>query len=224
MYTKENVMEFGKAFTYIFDDDDWVMKTIIAALVSLIPIIGQITVMGWGLEVTRRVIRNDPNPLPDWSDFGGHIVRGIIAWVIGFVYALPLIILYACPIIIIAMAENDDTLMTLGWVCFSCLTLLYVVLLMFVLPAAMGNYAAKDELGAAFRFGEVFGLVRAAPGAYLLTILGALIAGFIAPLGLILCFIGVLWTQVYAILLNSHLWGQAYNQARVEELLEPAEV
>jgi len=217
-------MEFGKAFTYIFDDDDWVMKTIIAALVSLIPIIGQITVMGWGLEVTRRVIRNDPNPLPDWSDFGGHIVRGIIAWLIGFVYALPLIILYACPIIIIAMAENDDTLMTLGWVCFSCLTLLYVVLLMFVLPAAMGNYAAKDELGAAFRFGEVFGLVRAAPGAYLLTILGALIAGFIAPLGLILCFIGVLWTQVYAILINSHLWGQAYNQARVEELLEPAEV
>lgn len=217
-------MEFGKAFTYIFDDDDWVMKTIIAALVSLIPIIGQITVMGWGLEVTRRVIRNDPNPLPDWSDFGGHIVRGIIAWVIGFVYALPLIILYACPIIIIAMAENDDTLMTLGWLCFSCLTLLYVVLLMFVLPAAMGNYAAKDELGAAFRFGEVFGLVRAAPGAYLLTILGALIAGFIAPLGLILCFIGVLWTQVYAILINSHLWGQAYNQARVEELLEPAEV
>ena len=217
-------MEFGKAFTYIFDDDDWVMKTIIAALVSLIPIIGQITVMGWGLEVTRRVIRNDPNPLPDWSDFGGHIVRGIIAWVIGFVYALPLIILYACPIIIIAMAENDDTLMTLGWLCFSCLTLLYVVLLMFVLPAAMGNYAAKDELGAAFRFGEVFGLVRAAPGAYLLTILGALIAGFIAPLGLILCFIGVLWTQVYAILINSHLWGQAYNQASVEELLEPAEV
>ena len=217
-------MEFGKAFTYIFDDDDWVMKTIIAALVSLIPIIGQITVMGWGLEVTRRVIRNDPNPLPDWSDFGGHIVRGIIAWLIGFVYALPLIILYACPIIIIAMAENDDTLMTLGWVCFSCLTLLYVVLLMFVLPAAMGNYAAKDELGAAFRFGEVFGLVRTAPGAYLLTILGALIAGFIAPLGLILCFIGVLWTQVYAILINSHLWGQAYNQARVEELLEPAEV
>jgi hypothetical protein len=199
------------------------MKTIIAALVSLIPIIGQITVVGWGLGVTRRVIQNDPNPLPDWSDFGGHIVKGIVAWVIGFVYSLPLIILYACPIVIIAAAQNDDTLVSLGWVCFSCLTLLYVILLMFVLPAALGNYAAKDEISAAFRFGEVFGLVRAAPGAYLLTILGAIIAGIIAPLGMVLCFIGVLWTQAYAVLINSHLWGQAYNEAQEAEILEPAE-
>jgi hypothetical protein len=217
-------MQFGKAFSFVFEDEDWVMKTIIAALVSLIPIIGQITVLGWGLEVTKRVIRNDPNPLPDWSDFGGHIVKGIMAWVIGFVYVLPLIILYACPIIIIAAAQNDDTIASVGWVCFSCLTFIYVVLLMFVLPAALGNYAAKDELSAAFRFGEVFGLVRVAPGAYLLTILGALIAGIIAPLGMILCFVGVLWTQAYAVLINSHLWGQAYNEAQKVEALEPAEL
>jgi hypothetical protein len=217
-------MQFGKAFSFVFEDEDWVMKTIIAALVSLIPIIGQITVFGWGLEVTRRVIRQDPNPLPDWSDFGGHIVKGIIGWVIGFVYVLPLIVLYACPVVIIAAAQNDDTIAAVGWACFSCLTLIYVVLLMFVLPAAMGNYAAKDELSAAFRFGEVFGLVRAAPGAYLLTILGALIAGIIAPLGIILCFVGVLWTQAYAVLINSHLWGQAYNEAQKVETLEPAEV
>jgi hypothetical protein len=217
-------MQFGKAFSFVFEDEDWVMKTIIAALVSLIPIIGQITVLGWGLEVTKRVIRNDPNPLPDWSDFGGHIVKGIMAWVIGFVYVLPLIILYACPIIIIAAAQNDDTIASVGWVCFSCLTFIYVVLLMFVLPAALGNYAAKDELSAAFRFGEVFGLVRVAPGAYLLTILGALIAGIIAPLGMILCFVGVLWTQAYAVLINSHLWGQAYNEAQNVEALEQAEL
>jgi hypothetical protein len=199
------------------------MKTIIAALVSLIPIIGQITVFGWGLEVTRRVIRDDPNPLPDWSDFGGHIVKGIIAWVISFVYALPLILVWICPAIIFAVVPEDDTVISVVSACFGCLTFLYVVLMLFVLPAAMGNYAAKDEIGAAFRFGEVFGLVRAAPGAYLLAILGALIAGFIAPLGIILCFVGVLWTQAYAVLINSHLWGQAYNEAQEAEILEPAE-
>lgn len=217
-------MEFGKAFTYVFDDDDWVMKTIIAALVSLIPIIGQITVMGWGLEVTRRVIRDDPNPLPDWSDFGGHIVKGLIVWVIYFVYALPIILVWICPSIIFAVVSEDETFISVVLACFGCLTLLYAILMLFLLPASLGNYAAKDEFSAAFRFSEVYGLVRAAPGAYLLTILGALIAGFIAPLGLILCFIGVLWTQAYAVLINSHLWGQAYNQAKVEELLEPAEV
>ncbi|MCJ7660624.1 MAG: DUF4013 domain-containing protein [Anaerolineales bacterium] len=218
-------MQFGKAFTYVFEDDDWIMKTIIAALVSLIPIIGQITVVGWGLEVTRRIIREDPNPLPDWSDFGGHIVKGIITWVIGFVYALPIILVWICPVIIIVAFPEDETVVSLVSVCFGCLTFLYAVLLMFVLPAALGNYAAKDELSAAFRFGEVFGLVRAAPGAYLLTILGAIIASvIIGPLGIILCVVGVLWTQAYAILINAHLWGQAYNEAQKAEILEPVEV
>ena len=218
-------MQFGKAFTYVFEDDDWIMKTIIAALVSLIPIIGQITVVGWGLEVTRRVIRQEEQVLPDWSDFGGHIVKGIVTWVIGLVYALPIILVWICPVIIIAAVPEEDTVVSLVSVCFGCLTFLYVILLLFVLPAALGNYAAKDEIGAAFRFGEVFGLVRAAPGAYLLTILGALIAGvIISPLGIILCFVGVLWTQAYAVLINSHLWGQAYNEAQKVEVLEPVEV
>ncbi len=220
-------MEFGKAFTYVFEDDDWIMKTIIAALVSLIPIIGQITVMGWGLEVTRRVIRQEPNPLPDWSDFGGHIVKGLVAWVIGFVYALPIILIWICPTGLLAVAGDDETVMTIYSVvsaCFGCLTFLYAILLMLLYPAAIGKYVDTGEFGAAFRFGEVWGLVRAAPGAFLMTILGALVAGIIAPLGLILCFIGVFWTQAYAVLINSHLWGQAYNEAQKAVALVQPEV
>jgi hypothetical protein len=144
--------------------------------------------------------------------------------VIGLVYALPLILVWICPTIIFVAVPEDDTIVSLVSVCFGCLTFLYVILLLFVLPAAMGNYAAKDELSAAFRFGEVFGLVRTAPGAYLLTILGAIIAGIIAPLGIIICFVGVLWTQAYAVLINSHLWGQAYNEAQKGEIVEPTEV
>lgn len=216
-------MQFGKSFTYVFEDDDWVMKTIIAGLISLIPVIGQITVFGWGLEVTRRVINRDPNPLPDWSDFGGHIVKGIIAWVIGFVYALPIIIISACPLILVFAAADNETVFVIAWVCFGFIALLYGILMMFMFPAAMGNYAAKGEISAAFRFGEVFGLVRAAPGAYILAILGALIAGIIAPLGVILCGIGVLWTQAYAVLIYSHLWGQAYNAAQEGVVAEPVE-
>ena len=220
-------MEFGKAFTYVFEDDDWIMKTIIAALVSLIPIIGQITVMGWGLEVTRRVIKQEPNPLPDWSDFGGHIVKGLVAWVIGFVYALPIILIWICPTVLLAVAGDDDTVMTIYSVvsaCFGCLTFLYAILLLLLYPAAIGKYVDTGEFGAAFRFGEIWGLVRAAPGAFLMTILGALIAGIIAPLGLILCFIGVLWTQAYAVLINSHLWGQAYSEAQKAVALVQPEV
>ncbi len=77
----------------------------------------------------------------------------------------------------------------------------------------MGNLPPADELGAAFRFGEVFGLVRAAPSAYLIVVLATLVTGIVAGLGIILCFIGVFLTLVYAMAVNGHFYGQAYNQA-----------
>jgi len=211
-------MEFGKAFTYVFEDTDWLKKVGIAALVLLIPIIGQLIVLGWSLEITRRVIQNDPKPLPDWSDFGGHVVRGLKAFVIGLVYALPIIVLSICQSTTPLIAGNDsqDTLTTIVAflsICFGCVMFIYGIFLGFVLPAAYGKFAATDELGAAFRFGEVFGLVRAAPSAYLIVLLGGIVAGIIAGLGLILCFIGIILTLAYSMTINAHFYGQAYNQA-----------
>jgi len=83
----------------------------------------------------------------------------------------------------------------------------------FAMPAAMGNYAARGNLGAAFRFKEVFGLLRSAPGAYLLTLLGIMVAGFVAGLGTIACVIGMFATLVYSQAIMGHLYGQAYLEA-----------
>ncbi len=49
-------MDFGKAFTYAFEDQDWLKKLGIGGLLLLIPIFGILAVMGWTVEITRRVI------------------------------------------------------------------------------------------------------------------------------------------------------------------------
>ena len=211
-------MEFGKAFSFPFEDQDWIKKVGIAALVMLIPIVGGIAVAGWGFEVTRRVIRRDPQPLPDWSDFVTYLVNGLKVVVVGLAYALPIILVSACSqgIFYAAGQGGDDTMMSIATVvmiCFSCLMILYGIFMGLVMPAALGNFAATDQLGAAFRFGEVFGLVRAAPGPYVLVLLGAFLAGIIAMLGSIACGIGALLTSAYAMAINGHLQGQAYNEA-----------
>jgi hypothetical protein len=89
-------MQFGKAFTFVFEDPKWLQKVGIAALIILIPIVGPFAVFGWSLEVTRRVINNDPELLPTFSDFVGHLMRGLKAFVIGLVYVLPIILVSAC--------------------------------------------------------------------------------------------------------------------------------
>jgi len=211
-------MDFGKAFTYVFEDADWVKKLGIAGLLNIIPILGTILVSGWALNTTRNVIRREEQPLADWSDFGDIIIKGLQVFVIGFVYAIPIILINACNTgFNVGLAENnDDTVasaLIIASICFGCLSFLYGIFMAFVIPAALGNFAAKEQFGAAFRFGEVFGLLRSAPGPYILVVLGSFLAGFIAMLGLIACFIGVFFTVAYAAVINGHLQGQAYNAA-----------
>jgi hypothetical protein len=212
-------MDFGKAFSYPFEDQNWLRKVGIAALIVLIPVIGTLLVAGWGIEITRRVIRQDSEPLPDWTEIGEILGDGFKVMVIWFTYLLPVILLQVC-VQVAALggmdSTNDETVIAgLSFVifCISCLVFIYSLAMAFIIPAAMGNMAAKNELGAAFRFGEVFGLVRNEPGAYGIVFVGGLAAGFIASLGIVACFIGVFFTAAYATTINAHLRGQAYLQA-----------
>jgi len=218
-------MDFGKAFTFVFDDEEWIKKVGLAGLISLIPFIGTIVVAGWGFEVIRRVIKDDPEPLPDWNEFGEYLVHGFLVLVIGFVYALPLILVQGCSLGFIPFLENADqeaitAAVSVATACFSCLVLLYSLFLGLVLPAALGRYADEGEFGAAFRFGKVFSLVRNNLGSYALVFLGNLVAGLLASFGVILCVIGVLFTSAYAAVVGGHLTGQAYQKAAVGQLSE----
>jgi hypothetical protein len=222
-------MEFGKAFVYQFEDQEWLKKLGIGALLLLIPLLGQLWIAGWSLEITKRVIRRDPQPLADWDDFGGYLVRGFLVFIIGFVYALPIILVSACVSVLFPSAFDlsaSNEVATSAWIvvaCVNCVIVLYSILLALFIPAALGNFAVKEQFGAAFRFGEVWGLVRAAPGAYILVFLGTILTGFIAGLGIILCFIGVVITISYANSVMGNLMGQAYNVATAEQQLEPVE-
>lgn len=213
-------MNFGLAFSFPFQDPDWAKKILIPALIGLIPILGQIFLLGWALDITRRVIRQDPTPLPD-LDFGRQIVDGFKGLLVGLVYAIPVFILII-PVIIVSAATggygsmDEDTasaMFALVTICCNSLILIYSMFMMFVLPASYAHMVARDNLGAAFQLGEIFQLVRSAPGAYLLVLLGMLITGFIGGLGGIVCFVGVVLTYTYAMAVNGHLYGQAYNEA-----------
>lgn len=211
-------MDFGLAFSYVFQDKDWLRKVGIVALISLIPILGQLVLIGWSLNVTKRVIDRHPEPLPE-VDFGGDLGRGFSAFVIGFVYSLPITLfalVFGILDSVVAGQSNSDavvTLMAILSLCFGLFAFIYGIAMAIVLPAAYGNYVAKGSLGAGFALGEVFGLVRANIGAYLIVLLGTFVAGLIAPLGTILCIIGVILTYAYSVAVMGHLYGQAYNAA-----------
>ena len=103
------------------------------------------------------------------------------------------------------------------YACFGCLMLLYGLFAGLVLPAAIGNYAAKDQLSAAFRLGDVLSLVQKNLGTYLMVLVIELAAAFAASLaGSLLCGVGLYFTTFYALLVSHHAIGQAYRQASTQ--------
>ena len=210
-------MDFGLAFSYVFEDEDWVKKLAVASVLCL-TVIGIIPVLGWGLEVIKRVIKEEPAPLPDWSEFGQYFVKGLLIVLVGFIYSLPIIVLGSCNAGAGTLLGNTGedfaaTVILILTMCLSCLYILYGLGISLVLPAALGNYAASGEFGSVFKLGEIFKIVKNNLGNYGLVFLGMLLSYIIVPLGVVACGIGIAITTAYAILFNSHLMGQAYKVA-----------
>jgi hypothetical protein len=221
-------MDFGKAFSFVFDDEDWIKKILVGGLLMLIPIIGGLVVLGWAVEITKRVIKGDAEVLPDWSDFGGYLTKGFLVFVVAFVFMLPVILIQGCSSLPYLYQNADETMVSIFTVisiCVGCFTTLYSILAYLVLPAAIGRYAVTNVLGEAFKLGAIYKMVKENLGTYALVLLGGLVASLIASLGVIACAIGVLFTAVYSMAINGHLWGQAYKESIGSEAApaDPAE-
>ena len=85
------------------------------------------------------------------------------------------------------------------------------LLTFFLTLTAIATYAVNDDFSAAFRFTEMFSLLKKNIEDWLLVAVGILLAlGLIAPLGTIACIIGVVITLTYGLAVSGHLLGQAY--------------
>jgi hypothetical protein len=218
-------MDIGKAFTFVFEDEDWIVKILIGAgillvgilfsWVLLIPLILAFALIaGYSVEITRRVINGDVQELPEWNDWGALFADGFKVIVIGIVYALPIIILGIClGIPMGVLAEQSEGLSSLLGVLLSCLNLVWAIVMSILLPAAIAFYVADGQLSAAFRFGEVFAFVRDNLKTYLITFLMSWVANFVGSLGSIVCGVGALLTTPYGWMVTGHLYGQAYLEA-----------
>jgi hypothetical protein len=82
-------MDLGRAFSYVFDDDQWLTVILLGGLLFIVPIFGQIVLLGFMLAAARNVMQGSPNPLPRWDNLGDKFVQGLYALGIQIVYALP---------------------------------------------------------------------------------------------------------------------------------------
>lgn len=206
-------MNIGRAFTFFLDDPEWIKKVLLGALISLIPLVGSFILIGWGLAVARNVYQGSDNPLPEWDDLGGYLVRGLIAWVGAFLWALPVIMLFVCTFLAFFAANGSEVgtaLIVLGSFCLSFFAIAYLAL---ILPVPIARYAIKDDFGAMFEFSAILDEVRRGFGSLFVVLVVWIVAAWvIVPLGFLACFVGVYVTSALSYLMIGHAMGQAYRE------------
>lgn len=215
-------MDIGRAFSFVFDDEDWVKKVLVGGLLSLIPVVGGFIVYGYMLEIARRVYLSSTEPLPQWDDIGGYLARGFLFVVAVFVWFLPVILLFGCVTVAIiagGSASGDDAAAALsGIVAFGLISVGVLISMLWAvafLPIITGRYAVEQRFGAMFQVGEILADVRRAGAVPILLLLVTyFVAGFIGQLGFLACFIGIIFTSFYANAVVAHGAGQVYRQAR----------
>lgn len=212
-------MEIGKAFRFVTEDEQWITKVLIGGLVPLIPIVGAFAVQGYSYRIAQNVARGNPRPLPAWGEFGDVLKIGFMAFVIQFVYLLPLAIIYSIfAVLTIAVAavsgelEEGTALIGLLSLCFLPLLFIAAIVCGFAALAAVMRYLATDTFSEAFKFGEALAMLRNNIGIFLIILVVSILAGIVASLGTIACGIGVLFTGFYANCVIGHAFGQAMQR------------
>ncbi len=205
-------MDFGKSFTYMFKDEDWLKKFLLGVVFSVIPIVNLLT-YGYLIKLIENVRDGDQSPLPEWDDLGGYFLDGIKILIGILAWSLPAILLSFGFALFAGLFSGGgdvaDVLVGLGSLVWICGFLLLTILPIILLPALGIMYARNREIGDMFRLGEMWDLIKVDFGNYLIIVVLILFAlPLIASVGLVLCFVGVFFTSWYTYLVGGHLTGE----------------
>jgi len=221
-------MDIGKAFTFVFEDDEWITKVLVGALFVLASsvLIGIPFLIGYMIVIARNVMKGAEKPLPAWDELGEKFKEGLILILIGIVWLIPIWIL-AClqGVLTVAIADSYGASDTVGLLmtCVGCLYVVWGLVVALMAPALFIRFAETPEFKTGFEFAELWEFTKGNIGNVIIAILLGWVASIISQFGVILCVVGVLATYFWALAVQAHLYGQVYV-SRKDALLEPVVV
>jgi len=169
-------------------DPDFVKKTAIMALVSLVPIVSFLG-MGYALRYLQNLIGRRDARLPEWEDWGGLFIGGLMLFVLSLPFVLVPAVVGGAVVVpaFIAAVQHESAAGIVGSI-FGGLALFAVLAVIFGIPVPMAicRYADKGDLMQALRLNVLLGLVKANLVQYIL------IFAAIFGLGIVTCMVAAI--------------------------------
>ncbi len=221
-------MDIGKAFSYVFEDPNWIAKVgigggillgglVLSFLLGLPLLAAIIILMGYFLTVIKNVYEANPRPLPEWNDFGGYFMKGLYAFIGVIILQLPAIIIACCIGALTGVigsqassgsSDNTTGLVTTLTLCLQCVIGIYSLVIGIFMYAPLTRYALNGQLATFWDFKGNLAFIQANVGNYLIAWILSIVAGLIGEIGFALCVIPGFFTTFWAMLVSAYLFGQ----------------
>jgi hypothetical protein len=216
-------VDITRAFTYVFDDEDWVGKlamVLVWTVIGAIPVIGLLgfaALAGYTVLFIKNMRQGSEKPLPRWDNIGALVADGANVLIAAIVYNLGNMVL-ACGAILLApsftLAEQGrspsvaDGAMLAVLCCLTIVILAYNLIIWPLLAIGLIRYAETGQLNSFFKTGSLFAILNRHLGDtvqwMVFSIFGSVVIGLIA---LIPC-VGWIAAPAISLPVQAHLLGQ----------------
>lgn len=219
---KGKTMDITRSFSYVFEDEDWVTKLLLTAVIGIIPIVN-FAVMGWIIELMRNMADGVEKPMPEWNDFGDKFMSGLNVTIASLLYNFVLVILTCCISFLIALMGGDAeemNILVMGFLCcFSVIVIAYSIVASAVLFIGMVKYIHKPEFSVFMDFRDNMRLARENINTLLMLVVFGFVVGIVlgvitGVLSIIPC-LGTIAAGLISAFLTPPIFGHLSGQAAI---------
>ncbi len=213
-------MDVGRAFTFAFEDPDWLKKLLIGGALLFIPIFGWLVVGGYWMRIIRSAYVGNDVPLPEWDQFGDDFVLGlkgavaILVWWLPFYAIIGTMFCLTIPFWLSTGTSHSAVFVplaifgTFGWIGLGMVSMVMQIVMLVVPPVVLGRIAINGDFAAGFQFRDMILEMRRVPMPLFMVV--ALEYGIrsVTGFGIIFCVVGLAFTTFGGYVMLSHLYGQ----------------
>lgn len=192
-------LDFGRIFSYLFKDPDWVKKVLMLALMMIIPIVGWLVIYGYMVETAQNVFEGRDVPLPEF-DFGRQLS-------VGFTYILPVFCLGGI-VFIVAFVAGLMTRIPVAGILANLLVFAFQIFIAFYSMCAVSLQICERNPWGIFQIDRCLSALKSNLLNVFLSMLIFIPIIIIGCAGVIGLVIGVLFTMPMAGLMMSSVYGQ----------------
>ena len=217
------MVNYGEAIKRPFKD---IKKLSIGAVLYMVPLLSIITGLfasGYSLTAARTAVRRNFN-LPEWQDWGTLFVNGLLAAIIGLIWFIPALIVWAvvAGTSIAAALQGGDVMAALGAMGIGVVIAgLLTLAIAYISPIAVLAYAETGKFSAGFNFGAILG--KAFTGkwfvAWLVALIWSIVVGVIGGLlsaalaiTIVLPFVITGYISFITLVSSLTILGEAYGE------------